>query len=389
MPETYHRCTVCGRETSNTTRIEFGVRVCAGCLHTNYRLCSECSAYTHIDDPALAYGMCPDCWSRHTGTCVSCEEHYLRADMRSSPTTNELYCSDCYDSCFTTCSNCNAEIPTAPHATLCPRCARLAAVCTSTFDRNPSRRTVGFELEYIQPTERIETSNPYGTYHSDNSVRPLDGEYGTGREFASIVFSGDTVFDAVESVCASLLHDRCYVNYTCGLHIHLGMRNESDTAKRNLQLWWTLLEQIIFLLVPVARRENRYCRAFRYALSQTDRYRSLNLCALHEHGTYEVRLHEGTLNAQRINRWIAFLLHFFDHFTQLDCTPERRASFTDLTRREKLLFLVQQTKLPLSLAKELVRRIRDENTEFIYNRWLHGAMSRDHQPERSDTQCAE
>ena len=49
---------------------------------------------------------------------------------------------------------------------------------------------------------------------------------------------------------------------------------------------------------------------------QAVRTRSMNITNFRKTGTYEVRLHQGSLNAKKINTWIKFLLAFVEFASQ-------------------------------------------------------------------------
>ena len=94
-------------------------------------------------------------------------------------------------------------------------------------------------------------------------------------------------------------------NYTCGLHVHLDMRN------RNVEKCYAKLlkfQQIMFPLVEPDRWINEYCD---WSLSN-DRFErrmtAVNYMAYEEHQTLEVRLHHGTVDVSKIENWVRLLL---------------------------------------------------------------------------------
>lgn len=97
------------------------------------------------------------------------------------------------------------------------------------------------------------------------------------------------------------------VNKTCGLHIHLDMRNyDVSRAYRNLVYSY---DGLLSKLVPKTRIDNTYCKPpetsdFEDACSEDDRYRAINACAYSRHNTLEVRIFAGSVNAEKITQYL-------------------------------------------------------------------------------------
>lgn len=100
-----------------------------------------------------------------------------------------------------------------------------------------------------------------------------------------------------------------YVNRSCGLHVHLDMRNRSvqESYKRLFNVQSLLLDS-----QPVSRSLSRYCKpntdiTFIGHTSSKERYRVINPVAFRKQQTLEVRVHEGTVNCLDIIKWCKFL----------------------------------------------------------------------------------
>lgn len=118
--------------------------------------------------------------------------------------------------------------------------------------------------------------------------------------------------DIIDKVC-KVLRDpevNAGVNKTCGLHIHLDMRNDNvEEAYRNLVHSY---EPLLSKLVPTTRLENTYCKApttsdFEDAQCDDDRYKAINPCAYSAHETLEIRLFAGSVNADKIKQYLAIV----------------------------------------------------------------------------------
>jgi hypothetical protein len=164
------------------------------------------------------------------------------------------------------------------------------------------------------------------------------------------------------------VNNDAFVNQTCGLHVHFDMTNETAESRENIVKWWCVLEPIIFSTVPYHRYTSTYCKPNAGSTTQhIQRYHALNLTALNKFDTYEVRVHQGTLDADIIKSWIAFLLSFMDTFSQINPTDYRLRAVRAMSMRAKLIFLFQQTKLSLTLRKMLIKRVRAYGDMSIYD----------------------
>lgn len=103
------------------------------------------------------------------------------------------------------------------------------------------------------------------------------------------------------------------VNNSCGLHVHLDMRNR-DMKKCVKSL---LSKQKEFRkMVDKSRLQNSMCKPLTATLAkrkQQDRYRDINLCAYEKFGTVEIRIHEGCVNTWEIYNWCRYLISIVDN----------------------------------------------------------------------------
>jgi hypothetical protein len=72
-----------------------------------------------------------------------------------------------------------------------------------------------------------------------------------------------------------------------------------------------------------------------------------------DHGTFECRLHSGTLDPIKVTSWVMALLYFFHEAKNAPCTisPESET-------RAALIAFFRFTKMPLHLRKHLIIRAR-------------------------------
>lgn len=120
------------------------------------------------------------------------------------------------------------------------------------------------------------------------------------------------ISNVITKVTSALTDSGAKVNKSCGLHVHLDMRDKSNTEIQTIyhNLYSSL--GLLMSIVPPSRRNNNYCRKnrsgdFNRAI-HTTRYQAVNASAYHSHKTIEIRLFGGTLNAEKINNWIKLIL---------------------------------------------------------------------------------
>jgi Putative amidoligase enzyme len=152
------------------------------------------------------------------------------------------------------------------------------------------------------------------------------GDYDRGSELVSPILTGEAGFATIATVCTVLSGFGITVDRRCGLHVHVGVRQQGDRVVdlfKNLFALYAAAEPLIDGLVAPSRRSgNNYCialgnvvpmlnsedlSALRRANGGT-RYRKVNLEAFWRHGTVEFRQHQGTINAEKICAWTRLCL---------------------------------------------------------------------------------
>lgn len=116
--------------------------------------------------------------------------------------------------------------------------------------------------------------------------------------------------DVVKRVCKVLQECEAKVNKSCGLHVHLDMRNrEPSKAYANL----VLTQPLLFRLVHKSRKRSGYCDEINTEskfeqMVNSGRYYTINASAYSKFKTIEVRMHQGTIDGDKIVNWICLLL---------------------------------------------------------------------------------
>lgn len=115
------------------------------------------------------------------------------------------------------------------------------------------------------------------------------------------------------------------VNQSCGTHVHHRFPSLSLPALHGVLATWRQFEPFLYRLVASSRRRNQFCAPLAntfsrpedvYAmvrnaetLSSYSRYYTLNASHWWRTGRFEVRMHHGTLNANRIWNWAHLTQH--------------------------------------------------------------------------------
>lgn len=105
------------------------------------------------------------------------------------------------------------------------------------------------------------------------------------------------------------------VNQSCGLHVHLDMRNRDvKECYKRLVSSRSLLES----KVHQSRIHNSFSRRneftdFDAQVRMDERYRAINPMAYRRHQTLEVRLHEGCVDVKKITEWCQLLVAIADN----------------------------------------------------------------------------
>jgi len=133
----------------------------------------------------------------------------------------------------------------------------------------------------------IETSAgrlPAHAYYKKLNLKCVHDGSITGGEWVTGILTGDSGFLHLNKICCEL-SKRCSVDAKCGLHIHVGgaLFNKEFTVYS--YLLGRKLEKDFFSIVPLSRKENRFCRILPFLEGLSD-----NKTYLHSESI--VRYHE-------------------------------------------------------------------------------------------------
>lgn len=189
---------------------------------------------------------------------------------------------------------------------------------------------VGIELEFISLCEKSTLGaaiadaglTQYVHLHHDGSVDCSPNRGGESFEI-SVLVQQSKVAEVIPKLCKVLNGHSSYVNGTCGMHVHLDMR-QRDLNRAFVQL--VRAQSTLYAMVPKSRKTNRYCKPTRglvvdrHTSERASRYKGINARAFRRHKTLEVRIHSGTLSSTKIVNWVELLLAIVDG-PELSITP--------------------------------------------------------------------
>ncbi len=184
-----------------------------------------------------------------------------------------------------------------------------------------SRKHVGIEIECLIPANKDATLikllnekklqwninvGSDGSVRDDSFIMDFNERF-IGKEIRILAEEKDAP-KIINEVCTVLKVVGAKVNKTCGLHVHIDLRN------RDFKMVYENLFQfqsVMFKMQPKSRHKNQYCKKLtkKNREGNIGRHYSINKNAYTEHRTAEVRLHEGTIDAKDIRMWVYFLIH--------------------------------------------------------------------------------
>jgi hypothetical protein len=201
----------------------------------------------------------------------------------------------------------------------------------------------------------IETSTcpNHSDYDSQgNWETKADGSI-SGLEFASVVLSGYAGFAAIRDICEYAEENSWDVDDECGLHVHFDMRDECDDSRKAIACAYLMTYEVWCRFVDPNRIGGLYCGASKTTCAKVygakwfdefaenqHRYEWINFQAFNKHRTLEVRIHEGTLDANRICNWIKAHAVFIDWASSVGWAKVRN-TFLCMDTNEKADFIAQ------------------------------------------------
>jgi hypothetical protein len=236
-----------------------------------------------------------------------------------------------------------------------------------------------------------------GYYHSSGQTWDVktDASCGyngrTGWEVASpaMLMDDEGECEELRAVARKLSGLRPRIDRSCGLHVHVEVRDFDWKDLRNLMVLWSRYEPFAFELCPPSRRTNHFCPPFRKtewagqnggywtrieptfnATNEAEFRRvlagatprgSLNIAHFWTGKRVEFRLGAGTVNYEKIARWVQFLLSFVQRVKQTQMPMIQTGAWSDRGFSTgyvfKMLGLAPSVYVPASEIPEASRNL--------------------------------
>ncbi len=331
----YAGCSGCGDWfKKDQMGVRFGNCYCNDCAESNgLAVCDRCGEL--CDDLADCGGnfYCEHCqgcegWDR----CTDCRQ---MVDGAMEGADGYSYCPTCWGEHFCVCEECNRVIrqSRAIHQDgniLCQNCRPETwepdsfDPTTNSYDRI-GKRCFGVEIEvYHNPKHfTFKGKGAWGAKY-DGSICSNDG-----REFYSDILCGDAGLEEVEKLCGFAHDNNWEVAETCGLHVHFDMREENTGGLKAIAVAMLSTYDVWLDFVHPDRWDRHYCHASEpdlissivttddfnellYSRPHDKRYEWCNFMAYRCHNTFEVRLHQGSIDGKQICNWIRAISLWMD-----------------------------------------------------------------------------
>ena len=244
-----------------------------------------------------------------------------------------------------------------------------------------SEKHIGIELEFCYPSDNeakmMEALSPYADYLSatyDGSVRTdfrLEncegctrvGQVDCGHECDLDNTEDDTdnqmelkvIFPVsqpqiLQGVCDVLKSYGAYVNKSCGLHVHIDMRDKTTGEVEEIGQKLVKVQNTFKEILPLDRHDNRFAKFVASSINDqnhNDRYKAINIgLAYRKCRTIEVRCYQGTIDYNEIWSWTYFLISI--------------VAAKDILRYRKIKNLQKALKLPKDINDFITQNIKQQ-----------------------------
>ena len=361
---------------------------CDSCFEKAFVECANCHKILKNDDSCKGADdddYCEKCYCDLFTLCYGCNDCIDNSDAREGADDN-YYCEFCWDNKFTVCCSCNTTITQGEVITseagddYCQECyydtyfhcedCGCEAYIDEAVSRNDGifcrncRRTSDFEpAGFVNKNGNFGSSRKFGIELETNSCdnyTDLEGSeaWGAkddcsvdGKEFVSDILDGNDGLAAIDELCDFAKKNHWKVGRQCGYHLHLNMRGESKQSLIAIAAAYNLTYAVWCDFVDESRISNNYCHATEWTITDLMaytaghmfsefanryyRYQWFNIMAYTKHKTFEIRLHQGSLNANEIKNWVKAHTTFADYAAKH--TPQEVIDeFRSISKEEKL-----------------------------------------------------
>lgn len=216
----------------------------------------------------------------------------------------------------------------------------------------------GGQEDYIDAfIEKIKENNIPNVHVSEDGSLYNDGEGYFGIEVKVLTQYKD--MSNLKQICELLNECGAMVDSTCGLHVHLDMRNTRDETRNRLVKNLVNALPLLKLMMPNSRLNNQYCRE---GTSNTARHVMVNRQALSKFGTIEMRLHSGSTSYEKISEWCNILMSIKKARKVIECKTNFKDFVTSFKLKKKTINYMKQ-RISKFNVDFFPRKVKDRQIE--------------------------
>lgn len=288
------------------------------------RKCGKCGK-KHLKNQFKVYKYklyCPTCAAKVHIKCSGCSKKFSLDKLNDWE--DSWYCSACYEKYY-------RQFEEIKH--------NLKFYDSQTFNKNPFKEYCGVEVEC---RNRRRNKNCFIGDETDEFKinQYTDGSLNSGGvEFSTQPINGDLLFDSLEKFSNKLKLREYFTDSSCGCHVHISTPKDDLDLLKKILIFYRKFEGYFMKAMPSNRRSNSFCNSTSkyYKFSDSDislckdlisfkkmiyndtyvhdpknkydgtRYCWINLHSIFHRETMEIRLHPGTIESDKINKWL--LIH--------------------------------------------------------------------------------
>lgn len=330
------------------------------------QLCEQLEDEDNKNKTEDGYIICNDCYENDTWYCEDCENTFTTNEDYTS--INDRYiCDECRNENYIECTDCCSWF-SEDDTYYCDSCdTRLCSPCMENHSHDDDD---GYETrteskshfhgkkhgEYLKPDRLIgvEIEAEQGeASEASLDVPPICGFSGdgsldeTGVEVQTPPASRSEAERIIKEACLGLSKNGFTATESCGLHVHIDCHDLRVGQICRVFRTMYVIEDVIYSMLPDSRWDNHYCKPLRKNYSfwemygkvtrdqlesrwykvtnkmeiryrkrnkyDNSRYSGINVHSVFYKKTIEFRQHSGTINADKICRWIAILLSIIEY----------------------------------------------------------------------------
>ena len=339
--------------------------------------------------------------------CASCDRAGTAISMSECAICYEWFCNEApgIDTCFENHLNDENDASDDGYGES-PRVSNFGQIATTQYIDDPytphplmrgkRAATVELEAEYTgvgdKAGQSMELPYIFGTTN--------DGSLSNGIEVTLPPTKGAVLVNHMNSVCAMMKDYGYGIKQTCGMHVHIDLRDKKDDKKFLSHLFnmFFAFEDILFAMQTQKRYRSEYTIPLRrqygfydmygqqvdkfdfnfyryehsiYGQQQLEsekqhkygapRYAAFNFHSIYYRGSLEIRIHDGCLDAERALKWIDLLQYMIARVENGKAHSYRFMSkMVDMpVTEDKLRHFFRYLRLPSDLRSYVRERIEE------------------------------